>query len=221
MTPDDVKLALHEVLGGGVFLNTATFVAFVCGWVLATAVAAGVGAFFGKRGETAALKRDLKTIKESLAQTTAVTEEIKADISGALWLKQKRWDIKWECYSKLVEQFGELHARLAHAMAVEKAGRDRDHGETPEQYTARFNAVKEEIEDGFEVARRYGSIARLVVPAEIRTRLTCFAEEWMQCTTIGDEYAAARRIWLDLLDLGREDLGIEPRESYTTTGGAA
>src|SRR5215470_5108774 len=116
MTPDQVKLMLYEVLGTGVFLNSYAFVIFVCGSLLAVAISASAGAFFGKLGETAAIRRDLERIKDTLAQTTAVTEEIKANISGALWLKQKRWDAKWECYTEIVGNLGEVYGYLTEAM---------------------------------------------------------------------------------------------------------
>ena len=88
------------------------FAILICGSLLAVAVAAGVGAFFGKRGETAAVKRDIATIKQNLAEMTQATEKIKAEISGEEWLKQRRWQIKWDCYSKLAEDLGELATLL-------------------------------------------------------------------------------------------------------------
>ena len=101
MTPSDVKAALNEVLNNGVSLNTTAYLAIVLGWIVAGALGAYLGSFFGKRGETAAIKRDLETIKDSLRQTTTVTEEIKADISGSLWLRQKQFDLKLECYAQI------------------------------------------------------------------------------------------------------------------------
>ena len=76
MTPNDIKLALHEVLANGVSLNATAYLVVILGWVVAGALGAFAGAFWGKRGETAAVKRDLKTIKETLAQTTGVAEAI-------------------------------------------------------------------------------------------------------------------------------------------------
>ena len=56
----------------------------IVGWVVATALGAFLGSFFAKRGETAALKRDLETIRTTLAQTTRVSEDIKAEVAGLI-----------------------------------------------------------------------------------------------------------------------------------------
>ena len=79
------------------------------------------GAFFGKRGETAAVKRDLDKIKHNISEMTHTTETIKAQISGDAWIKQRRLEIKWECYSK-VENLGELHTLISEALALASRG---------------------------------------------------------------------------------------------------
>jgi len=56
----------------------------IVGWVVATALGAFLGSFFAKRGEIAALKRDLETIKTTLAQTTRVSEDIQAEVAGLI-----------------------------------------------------------------------------------------------------------------------------------------
>jgi hypothetical protein len=206
--PEEVKLVLLEVLGGGVFLNTTAFAIFVCGSLISVALVAGAIGFFGKRGETAAMKRDIKTIKDNLAQTTAVTEEIKAAISGALWLKQKRMDLKWQCYAEIVENLGELHTLVGESIALESLD--------PEASKQRLSEASEALRK----ARRAGSKARLAVPAEVRTALTSFGDKWNAARTPMEQGTVARNAWMEISDIARHDLFDEPRESPTVKGSA-
>lgn len=80
---------------------------------LVIAVAAGLGsvvgawaqAFFSKRGEIAAIKRDLD-------QITEIQEQIKARISGELWIDQNFWNLKRETYWKFTSVLSQLSSAL-------------------------------------------------------------------------------------------------------------
>ena len=204
MTPNDVKLALLEVLGGGVSLNTSSLVIFGCASFLAAVLGAWAGAFFGKRGETAAIKRDLGTIKDTLAQTTAVTEEIKADISGALWLKQNRWDRKWECYVEMVRGLGEIHSLIRELITLDPHSPD---------HVQRLEDKKRAVDEAFVKFRQFGSIARIAVPPSVRTVLTRFGDEWNRSRGVAVQLGiVARWGWLVVTDIARHDLFGEQRE---------
>jgi hypothetical protein len=216
MTSNEVKLILLEVLGGGVSLNTSALTIVVLGSFLAAVLGAWVASFFGKRGETAAIARDLETIKRNLAQTTAVTEEIKADISGALWLKHKRWDVKWECYAELVENFGEVSALKKEEIAI------LTRGALPTQDSKAFSgeiaAKRTQIDAAFERTRRFGSKARLAVAPEVRTMLSEFGGKWNAAKTVEEEAALAREAWNEIADVARNDLFGDPRDSSNRKG---
>lgn len=62
-------------------------------------------AYFSKRGEQAAVKRDLEHI-------TRVTEDIRARISTAAWVQQNFWALKKETYWKLTSVLSELSSAL-------------------------------------------------------------------------------------------------------------
>jgi hypothetical protein len=203
VTPNEVKLALQEVLGAGVYLNTSAFVIFVCGSFLAVALAAAAGAYFGKRGETAAVKRDLETIKESLRQTTKATEEIKADISGALWLKQKRLDLKWQCYADIVRGLGEVHTLISELMTLEAGGPD---------HAGQIEDKRKALDEALMKSRQSGSIARIAVAPSVRTVLTRFGDQWNAATTPLQRGIVARWGWLVVTDIARNDLFGEARE---------
>lgn len=80
---------------------------------LVVLVAAGVGsligawfqAYFSKRGEIAAIKRDLD-------QITKIQEQIKADISGQLWVNQSIWSLKRETYWRFTSVLSLLSSAL-------------------------------------------------------------------------------------------------------------
>ena len=207
MTPNEVKLALLEVLGGGVYLNTFAFVIYILGSLVAIALVARAAAFFGKRGETAAMKRDIETIKANLAQTTAVAEEIKAAVSGEMWLRQKRWEAKWECYSDIIENLGELHALLEEAILLHAKG----------QIEA-FDQKRTATGLAFEKIRRSASRVRLAVSAEVRTALSTFGANWNVATNmnIQEQNKIARDAWMEMADIARHDLFGEPREMSTS-----
>jgi len=217
MTPNDVKVVLYEVLGGGVFLNTPAFAILICGSLLAVAVAAGVGAFFGKRGETAAVKRDIATIKQNLAEMTQATEKIKAEISGEEWLKQRRWQIKWDCYSKLAEDLGELATLLQEVRFI--LGRGPVPGLDQAAIDNKVTLNQAAANAAMERHRRYASIARIVIPADARTFLSTFAEEWNRTILLEDQYRVAHKAWVEVLDIARADLLGEPREIQPATKG--
>lgn len=203
MTPNDVKLALQEVLGGGVYLDTSAFVIFVCASFLAVALAAAAGTYFGKRGETAAVKRDLDTIKDNLRHTTQATEEIKAEITGTLWLRQKRFDLKWQCYSELVQGLGEVHTIISELIALEAGGPDP---------AGQIAIKKRMLDEALMKSRQFGSIARIAVAPNVRTVLTRFGDAWNAAATPNEQGIAARWGWLVVTDIARNDLFGEPRE---------
>jgi len=126
-------------------------------------VAAG-GAYFGaylrEKGKNLATKEDIDRIVRK-------TEEIKAEVSADAWLKQKRWDRKWECYVEMVRSLGEVHTLIresimldAHSPDYAHQLEDRKRGVTevlPEVSPARFHCSdrrRAECPDGFDAPRR-------------------------------------------------------------------
>lgn len=69
---------------------------------VAPAIGAWIGGHFKKRGETAAIRRDLDEIKDQLAATTRVTEDIKAKISFDDWWKKETLTIRRNQLEKIM-----------------------------------------------------------------------------------------------------------------------
>lgn len=178
MTPNDVKLVLHDVLGGGVFLNTSAFIVMVCGWLVATALAAGVGAFYGKRGETAAVKRDLKTIIDNLRETTAATEAIKTDIAGGLWVEQSRWTFKARLYKELLESFGVMASCLNQLATVESLRTTVQHHDERAHLEDLEKQYDQQASTAFGRIIKCEAVARAWLGREGLEALDTFAENW-------------------------------------------
>jgi hypothetical protein len=178
MTPTDVKLVLHEVLANGVSLNATAYVVLILGWIVAGALGAFLGAFFGKRGETVSVKRDLETIKDNLRQTTAATEEIKADIAAGLWVEQSRWTFKAGFYKELLETLGVMASALTQVAAAEKLQASaKDAGER-----ARYEALEKEFDQqavsAFARLIKCEAVARAWLGTEALDALDAFAADW-------------------------------------------
>jgi len=129
------------------------------------------------------------------------------------WFQQKRWEWKWQCYSQLAEHYGELHTLLLESTAMAHAI-DAAQSTEREKLTAERDRRLAAIRDRFELARRWGSIARIVVPPDTRTFITRFGDRWNAAdgNSMGQS-TAAREAWLGILDHAREDLRFERRES--------
>ncbi len=203
MTPNDVKLALHEVLANGVSLNATAYLVVILGWIVAGALGAFLGAFFGKRGETAAVKRDLDTIRNNLAEMTHTTETIKTEISGEAWLKQKRWDRKWDCYVEMVRSLGEVHTLIRESITLDPHSPD---------YAHQLEDRKRGVTEAFLKFRQFGSIARIAVAPNVRTVLTRLGDQWNKSVAAEHQGVVARWGWLVITDIARNDLFGEDRE---------
>jgi len=175
--------------------------------LLFSAIGGGLGAYLGaylrEKGKNLATREDLNRI-------VMTTEEIKAQISGEWWIKQKRFETKLQCYLQLVEHLGELHTLISEAIALTRgplAGQD------PEAHSLEIERRRAAITERFEKFRQYGSIARIVAPAEVRTFLTAFGDEWNRSGgSAVAQGTAARNAWLGILDLARADLFGDERE---------
>jgi len=60
------------------------------------AAGAYIGSYLREKGKNLATREDLDKIVIQVERTTKVTEEIKASISGEQWVRQKRWDAKYQ-----------------------------------------------------------------------------------------------------------------------------
>jgi len=100
LTADEVWKILEELLKAylpppwvpWIFLLAA---AVIAGW------AAALGSFLMTRAKNQALLRDI-------GKLTEIAEQVRAKVSGGLWLNQTRWTVRKELYFSLLESLNEL-----------------------------------------------------------------------------------------------------------------
>lgn len=111
MAATDLESAIRQILSvlqAGVRLDWTDVRVYVI--VLVASSVGGIAgswlhAFFSKRGEIAAVKRDLD-------QITRIQEEIRSKISTEAWVQQNFWTLKRETYWKLSSVLSELSSTL-------------------------------------------------------------------------------------------------------------
>lgn len=140
--------------------------------LVVTLVGAGVGAYFGsylrQKGKNLATREDIDKIARE-------TEAIKAQISGELWVQQKRWDFKHQVYVRLLESLAEVDQAVTIVANVEqrKAGSsltDRERELIDEQ----FQRIKKGVLD---VAKAQW-VGATVVPREVLETVNKLQVEW-------------------------------------------
>jgi len=165
------------------------------------ALVAGIGAYFG-----AYLREKGKnlTTKEDIDRIVRKTEEIKAEVSAEAWLRQKRWDRKWDCYVEMVRSLGEVHTLIRESITLDPHSPD---------YAHQLEHRKRGVTEAFLKFRQFGSIARIAVAPSVRTVLTRLGDEWNKSIGAAEHLGiVARWGWLVVTDIARTDLFGEPRE---------
>ncbi len=99
-------------------------------FLIVSVAGAGIGAWFGaylrEKGKHYATREDLEKIEAELRRTTRAAEEVKADISGDLWVRQKRWDLKLDFYMRVFKALFEVKEALRAIASVMRSDRARD-----------------------------------------------------------------------------------------------
>src|SRR5689334_21327172 len=63
---------------------------------MAAAAGAYLGAYLRKKGENLATHEDIEKLNDQVRVVTTTAKKIEARISGELWNRQKRWELKRE-----------------------------------------------------------------------------------------------------------------------------
>jgi hypothetical protein len=110
MSADEVRAIVTQVLGNGVPLQEHVYLIIVFASLLASGIGAWLGSYLREKGKNYATREDLDKIIEQLRQTTRATEEIKAQISGDLWVRQRRRELQLEVLHDVNEFLSKIQA---------------------------------------------------------------------------------------------------------------
>lgn len=111
---------MRKVLAEGVTLDIWVYVLMV----VALVVGSFGGAYLKRKGENWATKEDFETLLSQLRRTTEETEKIKSDIAKFNWVEQRRWELKRDLYTDILETLGAIQAAVIDAThAMDKGGK--------------------------------------------------------------------------------------------------
>ncbi len=108
MTATEFELLLRKVLGEGIQLSPTVYLLLGFLLLIGSGLGAYLGAYLRKRAENLATKDDFELILEEQRRQTRETELIKEDIARAGWIHQRRWDLKHDLYSQLLQVLEEI-----------------------------------------------------------------------------------------------------------------
>jgi len=187
--------------------------------VTGAAIGAYAGSYLREKGKNLATHEDIDRVVRA-------TEDIKAQVSGELSVKQKRWDFKQHCYSELAENFGEQAAALQETRALleERALLENAPGEVArlnkEAVTKQVWAKNEAVQTATQQIRRLGSKVRIAVAPEVRTLLSDVGDRWNSVDRALphiDQVIIKRDIaynaWIAIMEAARRDLFGEEDKS--------
>ena len=194
---DSVLTALNGLVLFGVI---------VVGWL----VRSWIPKYLKKKAENFATKEDFKELLELEKTTTREIEFIKGQISTGAWIDQRRWDLKRELYSKLLEVFHELRKTTATVATTYSPEQDKEFIERNKDF---YDGQKKKQRELLDEAGRLTAVAALVVDEKAINAIDRFRQETSVLGGENDPYKymmdlcdSADRVYRLLLSRAREDL---------------
>lgn len=80
--------------------------------VLASGFGGFIGAYLKRKGENLASKEDIGDLVKQVSAVTEATKKIEAEISGELWNRQKRWELKREVLFEATKKLADVEDGL-------------------------------------------------------------------------------------------------------------
>lgn len=112
MSTEEVRAIIAQVVASGVPIQRHVYALIVLVSLLASGVGAWLGSYLREKGKNFATKEDLDKIVEQLRMTTRAAEEIKAQISGELWVGQRRRELQLEVLKEVNTLFAKIKLGL-------------------------------------------------------------------------------------------------------------
>ena len=178
----------------------------VIGWL----VKSYIPSYLNKKAENFATKEDFRELLEMEKVTTREIELIKGKISTEVWVDQRRWDLKRELYSKLLEVFHELRKTTANVATTYSPNEDKEFIERNREF---YDKQKRKQLELLEEAGRLAAVSALIIDKEAVNAIDQFRLEVSFLTVETDPYmymmglsGSADRVYRLLLSEARRDL---------------
>ena len=110
--------------------------------VIGSVIVAYLVAYAQKKAENYATKEDFNELLRQVKETTKTTEEIKAEISGGLWVDQQRWQMRKDLYLGLLENLKKGSKGLGEVIEAEEGSFEGGKQERSKYVNERLGIIK-------------------------------------------------------------------------------
>jgi hypothetical protein len=209
MTPEQIRLlveaALREALPAAI--RDALLSWYVVG---VAALIAGLAAYLGSYLQTRGQRR---AIAESLGSIERKTEEIKAEVSGGLWLKQRRWDLRRDVYSQLLEGLQGVYDALDLMMWAQRQIGPTPAGPAQDVHRATFRKGHDQMVQASRAVAKARALGNMLLTQDAVSALDRLEIQWNPVARGKDDLetyetlsAVAGNTIDDLTEIARRDL---------------
>lgn len=112
-------------------------------WALGALGTAFLGSFLGtylkKKAENVATREDLQDVVKQVQAVTRTAEEIKSEIAGGLWDRQKSWELKKEVLYEGAKRISAAQVALVDLHSTHETGDVNGRAIATKRYTAAMN----------------------------------------------------------------------------------
>ncbi len=133
--------------------------------ILGGGVGAYVGSYLKKKGENLATHEDIDKLVNQVAAVTQATKEIEAQISNAVWERQRKWEARREALFEVTKELGSVEYGLGILVLTFSGTKQRAEEKT---------AAGETWNDALEKFKRARVLALLVCGDELKESLDDF-----------------------------------------------
>ena len=91
---------------------------------LAGFIGSYLGAYFKKKGENLATREDIDILVDQVRAVTTATKQIEAKISGDVWDRQKRWELKRDLLFDAARTIAPAQTALVRLSVVYQSDKD-------------------------------------------------------------------------------------------------
>jgi hypothetical protein len=146
--------------------------------LLLIALVAGLAAYGGSYLQA---KGHRRAIEETLDEIERRAEEMKAEVSGGLWLRQKRWNLRRQLYSQLLTALDEVDYALGIMVVADQQARIRAEVQDEagfNEYRASVAAAQRRTTKAFRKVANAKALAGVLLPPDAIDILEGLENEW-------------------------------------------